>query len=378
MARSSRGGATATRPKARRTPRPSPKPPRRRGQASRTAPRSPLLTVDQRRELGGVGAVGAGLILATVLAVPGGGTVARPVHDGFLQLLGAGAWLAAAGLVVAGVRILAERTWTGGLLGAMGSAVTTVSVLGLLGLAASGSAGWMGQRIGPGLAHRLGSAGTGSALVVAASLGLVLAVELRMRRLAAAAGGWWAGVRAKGAERKEPVAAAPTPGAAALPEPLLETVGRPGRAGSMIRTPPPMGGLELGLEPVDLVLDVPSGAVEEPPGQEPTAAVPAPAPLETFRREFEALPLDVDAAGPDGGAATLAAALAAAADGAAVAEDEPEKVWVLPTAELFDTVKGKRERLEQEIRATAATIESTLASFGIDARIRGVNSGPTV
>ena len=106
--------------------------------------------------------------------------------------------------------------------------------------------------------------------------------------------------------------------------------------------------------------------------------VPAPAPLETFRREFEALPLDVDAAGPDGGAATLAAALAAAADGAAVAEDEPEKVWVLPTAELFDTVKGKRERLEQEIRATAATIESTLASFGIDARIRGVNSGPTV
>src|SRR2546421_6403904 len=208
MARSSRGAATATRAKPRSGRRAEPRPVRRRPPVRKAALRSPLLTPDQRRELGGVGAVGVGLVLATVLAVPGGGTVARPVHDGLLALLGTGAWLAAAGLVVAGVRVLAQRTWTSGLLGAGGSLVTTTAVLGLLGLAASGSAGWMGQRIGPGLAHRLGTAGAGSALVVAAALGLVLAVELRMGRLAAAArSSWERRDRSRSSEDQQPAAA---------------------------------------------------------------------------------------------------------------------------------------------------------------------------
>lgn len=51
---------------------------------------------------------------------------------------------------------------------------------------------------------------------------------------------------------------------------------------------------------------------------------------------------------------------------------------MLPSAEMLDTVGGKRERLEQEVQATAAAIETTLRSFGVEAHIRGVNSGPTV
>ena len=58
--------------------------------------------------------------------------------------------------------------------------------------------------------------------------------------------------------------------------------------------------------------------------------------------------------------------------------DEPEKVWVLPTAELLDTITGKRERLAAEVRATGDKIVSTLQSFGIETRIVGANSGPTV
>ncbi|HEX6493675.1 MAG TPA: DNA translocase FtsK, partial [Candidatus Dormibacteraeota bacterium] len=70
---------------------------------------------------------------------------------------------------------------------------------------------------------------------------------------------------------------------------------------------------------------------------------------------------------------TPAHAVDAAAD-----EAEPERIWTVPSMELLDTVTGKRERLEAEIRTTRGTIESTLLAFGIEARVRGVNSGPTV
>ncbi len=63
---------------------------------------------------------------------------------------------------------------------------------------------------------------------------------------------------------------------------------------------------------------------------------------------------------------------------AALLNDEPEKVWVLPTAEILDTITGKRERLAAEVRATGDKIVSTLQSFGIETRIVGANSGPTV
>jgi S-DNA-T family DNA segregation ATPase FtsK/SpoIIIE len=102
----------------------------------------------------------------------------------------------------------------------------------------------------------------------------------------------------------------------------------------------------------------------EPPEDELVAASP-----ETFTREFEgkveARPL---------GAIPEVAIL----HGEEATEDEPERVWVLPSPELLDTVSGKRERLEKEVQATAALIASTLASFSIQARVVGANSGPTV
>jgi S-DNA-T family DNA segregation ATPase FtsK/SpoIIIE len=64
--------------------------------------------------------------------------------------------------------------------------------------------------------------------------------------------------------------------------------------------------------------------------------------------------------------------------GETLGEEEAEKVWVLPGPELLDVVGGKRERLEKEVQATATLITSTLASFSIQARVVGANSGPTV
>jgi S-DNA-T family DNA segregation ATPase FtsK/SpoIIIE len=359
--RSRSGPRSTARP---RTASPRRRPSSARGRSSRT-PRLSLLTGDQRRELGGVAAIGGGLVLAAVLALPGGGSIAGPVHDALIGALGIGAWLAAAGLVVAGVRILGRQGWTGGVLGIAGSLVTVVAVLGLLGLASAGGAGRLGQRVGPGVSQRLGSAGAGTVLVVVACLGLVLAIDLRVARVVGAAARWWVQRRKEAAEaavQTPTVAPAGALDMAALQGPFIEKVGRMGQR--LDPAPPrdrtPFDSPELGLEPVQIHL----------PGAEPGTSMPLTA--EPFQRQFEGLPLDDSAS--VGGDETHAALVPVSA----LPPDEPEKVWELPTFDLLDTVQGKRERLEQEIRVTAATIESTLSSFGIEARIRGVNSGPTV
>jgi S-DNA-T family DNA segregation ATPase FtsK/SpoIIIE len=352
--RPARGRATPTRSR--------PSPARRRAPQNRHAP---LLNADQRRELGGIAAIGAGLVLTAVLALPGGGSIAGPVHDALIGFLGAGAWLAAAGLVVAGVRILGRQGWTGGVLAAAGSVVTVVAVLGLLGLASTGGAGTVGRRVGPGMAQRLGSAGGGTVMVVVACLGLVLAADLRVARLAGAAMEWWRQRRKEAAEAAVQTPAAPLAGGldeTPMGGPFIEKMGRMGRRlePETYRERAPFGTPELGLEPVEILL----------PGVEPDTSPPI---AEPFQRQFEGLPVDD--------------ALAAAGEGGTEASptpvpsplpEEPEKVWDLPSIELLDTIQGKRERLEQEIRVTAATIVSTLSSFGIETRIRGVNSGPTV
>ncbi|MGH7748058.1 MAG: DNA translocase FtsK, partial [Candidatus Dormibacteria bacterium] len=52
--------------------------------------------------------------------------------------------------------------------------------------------------------------------------------------------------------------------------------------------------------------------------------------------------------------------------------------WRLPAIALLEVAADTRAELEQEIRATRTTIETTLASFGVQATVRGVNSGPMI
>ena len=333
-----------------------------------------------------MGAIGVGVVLAAVLALPGGGSIASHVHDGLFEAFGVGAWLAAAGFVVAGVRVLGQRGWTGGLLGAIGSLVTVFASLGFLGLVDAGSAGSVGQRLGPGIGARLGDAATAASMLVGACLGLVLAVDLRVGRIAAAVAAWWAEQRAA-MESEPPVQTAA--------EPARTVRGRVVKAGEAVRGAPDRAGTPVpALLPVDSplpplmpveTLDFDLEKLRREAEQAAVETRPLPPPVEPFRREFEGLPVGV---GDDTTPATATAngekptlgevPDVALAHAAAAAEEEPEKVWVLPTAEMLDTVGGKRERLEQEVRATAAAIETTLRSFGVEAHIRGVNSGPTV
>jgi S-DNA-T family DNA segregation ATPase FtsK/SpoIIIE len=337
-------------PRTQTRPRSAPARPATRRPAHRRPvkkPRQPLISPDQRRELSGVGLVGLGVLLGVVLALPGGGSIAGPVHDSLLGALGVGAWLIAAGLVLTGSRLLAQRAWTGGALGAAGSILVVVAMLGFCGLVVSGSAGSVGQSFSSALAGRLGGAATGALMLLLVCAGLVLAVDLRIAPSLAAARDWLANRSAAASAQRARRAAARDR------EPMVRLTGVPVPPTFV---PPPAQGL----------LPLPPALPSEPPDEASPPVPPAP---ESFTREFEGT-VEARPLGPIPEMTAL--------HGETLGEEEAEKVWTLPGTELLDTVGGKRERLEKEVQATAQLITSTLASFSIQARVVGANSGPTV
>ncbi|HVC42551.1 MAG TPA: DNA translocase FtsK [Candidatus Saccharimonadales bacterium] len=344
-----------TRPTRKRTP--SRRPASRSRSRVSTSPRSPLLHRDLRRELTGIGAIGAGVILAAVLILPGGGAVAGPVHDGLIGAFGIGAWIGVAGLFVTGARLCMTPEWRAGTLAALGSAVAMVAILGLIGMIGPADAGAMGRWIGSGVERVLGGAGASAALVVIAFLGVILATDLRTGTVIRALGRWFA---AEGGGRRRDRSATGS--------------GIGMRAFSPRASEP---STELSGVPMLLPFDPPKAT---PPAA--TAFLDPEEPQATgedlgehgFTREFEGVP----AVAGEPAVPLIGPVPEVGLGHAAMISDEPEKVWVLPTAELLDTITGKRERLAAEVRATGDKIVSTLQSFGIETRIVGANSGPTV
>src|SRR5580700_10968093 len=184
MARSAPTRPTRKRAPSRRT---ASRPRSRAAKSSRT----PLLHRDLRRELTGIGAIGAGVILAAVLVLPGGGAVAGPVHDGLFGAFGVGAWIGVAGLILTGARLCMTPEWRAGTLAALGSAIAMLALLGLIGMI-GGDAGALGRWVGSGVQRVLGGAGAGAALVVVAFLGIILATDLRTGTVIRALGRWFA------------------------------------------------------------------------------------------------------------------------------------------------------------------------------------------
>jgi S-DNA-T family DNA segregation ATPase FtsK/SpoIIIE len=328
--------------------------------------------------------------LAAIIALPGGGSLAAPVHDGLRRVFGVGDWLAAIALVVIGIRLLGRRGWAGGVLAAVGGGVVAISALGLLGLLDGADAGAVGRRVSVELGARLGDAATAVLLVAAVVMGLVLAIDLRAGKLAA---GLRQRVRvhaqrvaeynARWQEQQAARREAEAEPAVQTAAPFAPAAGGWGRRGA----PPgpeaeapadaqliPVMGFGLETLPTSApALEAASEAGSEAEPELPLAGV------EPFRREFEGLPVDTaEAPTPPVAATTDSNGEVAVAAAAADEPDEPERVWVLPPPDLLDIVTSKRERLEQEIRQTITTIETTLAAFGVEARVRGVNSGPTV
>ena len=128
----------------------------------------------------------------------------------------------------------------------------------------------------------------------------------------------------------------------------------------------------------------------EPDPRPPTRPAPAlppepvfpsllepPAPEAGAEPELEGtLPLDPTEA--EKARAAAQAEWDAAAAAAHEAGDDERKVWVLPPQTLLDPMASKAEKLQEEVKHNIEVLEGTLGSFGVAARVKGVNSGASV
>ncbi len=388
----------------------------------RTAP--PLLTAQQRRELGGLAILAVGLVLLLALLLPRAPVTAAIARAAF-GLLGIGAWWLGTVVTGVGARVLGWHDRGRGVAAAIGLVVATGAVSGLLGVLHATAGGWLGERIGPALDARAGAPVAVVTLGALGLAGLVPALDLRPSgwfAAAVAAGRWVGGTFAAAPSddgrrrRRGPVALAGAPPVApARPSVPARARGAadagsatrraalPGDAGRLTSDAPEPSDVASGdgasgpegllgrFERVFEGLDgwEAAGDAPAPPPGPPLSAdgVPPPpgAPVAPAKASPSEAPPAAGApadAGADGvpAAAGVAAPDAGphAGEGSAGAEEEAEPDWRLPTQELLDSVTGKRERLRDEIRVRIQTIEATLEAFQVDARVVGVNAGPTV
>ncbi len=59
-------------------------------------------------------------------------------------------------------------------------------------------------------------------------------------------------------------------------------------------------------------------------------------------------------------------------------DDAPEIDWKLPSVALLDSITARKEKMQEEIKHNVKVIEHTLGTFGVQARVVGVNPGPAV
>ncbi|HET9848083.1 MAG TPA: DNA translocase FtsK 4TM domain-containing protein [Candidatus Dormibacteraeota bacterium] len=324
------------------------------------APRLPNLEVSksQQRELAGIGfLLLAGLLVLAVLLQTSGSAM-HLLRGGLVGLFGWGVIFVIAAVVAAGAELLApwieKMTWGRGL----GIALLAISALGLLQLSAGGSGGSVGRVEGEALRNLVGTAGS-ILILCAVFLGaLVLAFDISLRATVEA-----------------------------LQEHYLENRPEPG--------PKPVPKLKkISSEPVhprnqvartetDEPVLVPINGVAATPAPEPTLAPELVAALNLGDPVEAATPTLPHKAGARSASMPAEPVLTVVPEeemavNEPVAEDEIQRVWVKPDLTLLDTVTVRKERLHDEIKANIKLIETTLASFDVQATVIGVNSGPSV
>jgi DNA segregation ATPase FtsK/SpoIIIE-like protein len=341
--------------------------PRKRGRAASAVASVKLpqieLTEGQRRE-------GTGLLLIVVAALmalaivfsPGGGLTR--VRGFLLDSVGLG-WLAVVMIMMAGgvsmiggrraavdgTTVRASRNQVAVFLG---MALLAVAVLGLLQLLLLPPVDWIrshqqaGGIIGAVVAGRLNDVLTawGAAIVLAgiALFGAMLGFDLSLAAIAE---------RIRRAEPDEPVD---------VPEPVTEL-----KLAPLPWTEKRQAKLE-------------AAPVAPPEPLFPSLLKPFPNPVTGGAEPPESShPEVLDAGEAERARAAAQAEWAAAAAAAHDAEgEEVRKVWDLPPLTMLDPMGSKHEKLQEEVRHNIEVIEGTLASFGVAARVRGVNSGASV
>ncbi len=333
-------------------PRTTTRTPRTSGSARRTAPRRaprkaatrrrrPLLTPQQAREAAGVVLIGASLLAIVAQLFGQSGFLLRELRSTMEHGFGYGWPLPVAAGLVAGILLIWPDPPRVRRSDVLAVAVAGLSVLGLLSFHAAGGA--LGESVEGFLGGLAGPWGAGILLVGALVVSLIVAFHFSPGALAM---GVVDTARAGYAERQRVEALVrPAAGRPAKPEVPAKPAAKP--------APEPP-------------LDLPAWVTEEGEVPEPRprpAAAPPPTRFEP-EREGEDDPGDV---GPP--------VLRVTAD----LEDEPPAIdWKLPAVTLLDSVTARKERMQDEIRRNVRVIEHTLTTFGVEARVIGVNPGPAV
>jgi S-DNA-T family DNA segregation ATPase FtsK/SpoIIIE len=310
--------------------------PRSRGRAR---PRTPLLTPTQAREAAGVTLVAAGL-LAILALLAGTGPGGIGVREAVFGLFGWGWPIPVAAALAAGAYLLWPHPIPVRGLDVLAAVLAAAAVLGLLSLAA-GAGGGSGHAVAALLTAFVGRWGAAVVLLFALLLGLIVAFRFSPGAVMLAMG---TALRAAHAERQR-----------------LEALVRPQKAAESRAVPAPV-----------------APKPERPPAAAAVGAIPGPPAASTL--VLDALAEDVPAADEVEDAQTAGAALPRPAL-RVVAEpidDEPDIDWRLPTPALLDSVTARKERMQDEIKRNVRIIEQTLGTFGVQARVVGVNPGPAV
>ena len=318
------------------------------------------LTEGQRREGLGLALIVLAVLFAIALVFSPGALLTR-LHTFLLDAFGLGCIAVVLILAGGGAGLIAGRRETGAEGGSvrtsrnqaavlLGLLLLSLSTLGLLQLVLLPPEAWAahparaGGVVGTAVAGPLNSLltawGAGIVLFAAALFGAMLSFDLSLASLVD-----------RGRAMIGPAVAEAPPEAPAEAEPKRARRPVPERPPVALFPPLPEPEPELPLQP-----PVPE---PEPAGVAELGHPVDPDDAERARAEAEA---------------EWAAAAAAAREGA----EEERKVWAIPPLTLLDPMGSKTEKLQEEVKRNIELIESTLLSFGVAARVRGVNSGASV
>jgi FtsK/SpoIIIE family/FtsK alpha domain/Ftsk gamma domain len=356
----------------------------RRRSPSVGTPRGFSISPDVARSLVGIAILVVGVITLVALALPGEGRLTDWWRNAVAPWLGTGRWLLPPLLIVAGIYIQ-QAKGVGGRWGValFGAAAAYICLLGMIEVAGWASGGRIGRAfeaffVGTGTKPGLIPRPAAFALLAAGTVaGILLAIDRSLPTVLAQLG---RGARAVG-DSLVPAAGSPPVGPTVT---KAEATAR----GAVRPEPPPAPSRVTGGEPADDL--------------RPTSRAPSPVPMsQTIWSGSDGPPRDRGAisapASPGsagGGGLGLSASGVSVGVGAgglaragtrtdevALAEppiDVHDVAWELPPDGLLEYRPVAKAGSQMDHDENSADIEKKLRSFGIEARVVAVNSGPVV
>jgi len=302
----------------------------------------PVLTPLQLREVMAVLFLAVAL-LSLVSMLWGGGPLLQGLRQQIERGFGYGWPLPVAGLLFFGGRWMWPAAGRVSRAGVTAALVAGLALLGLLSLGSATAGGSVGRSVAHLIVGLTGGVGAVVVLALGLLVGAIVAFQFSPGAVLAGAAG---AIRAAYAERRrlESLVRVPRgsqPGPTSAPEAPLVPVRQGEHLAAALEAP-----------------DLPWRTIERPAlTGHPTAPPSGPPEDPGTERGADETILKVVADPRD---------------------DRPEVAWKLPNTTLLDSVGVRKERMQDEIKRNVRIIEGTLATFGVEAKVVGVNAGPAV